>query len=182
MLGELELTPHSTFRAQTETHMNARVLNTRTHGGAPQPSWQGWASHSALQDGRDYPGASRQSQNVNLQPSFLLYWIFRANAPLPQFPFCSSSFTFHYLVVHLKALTFHLCCWLLLLFLKPLDPCFVLRSGEDSFTVSAPQVQCSPSAPHWSSHHHETKHQSGCHNHDYSAGGSSIKAQAPRQQ
>lgn len=64
---DLESTPPSTFLAQMETHMNARVLNTRTPGGLPQPSWQERASHSALQDGRDYPGASRQSQNVNLQ-------------------------------------------------------------------------------------------------------------------
>lgn len=65
--GELESTPPSTFLAQSQTHMNACVLHTRTPGGSPQPSWQGWASHSALQDGRDYPGASRQPLNVNLQ-------------------------------------------------------------------------------------------------------------------
>lgn len=135
------------------------------------PQWQWWASHSALLDTRDYPGASRQSQNVNPQSPLLVYcwiWIFFLSnrsssfSPAPLFLYPSLSILSP---PALQAPSSTVYRWHLTPSsppLKSLDPCFLLESDKDSSLVlSYPffllMAQPSLSAQHWSPHPQENK-------------------------
>lgn len=138
MLGSWNqhLLPPSVLRLG-EAHEDTHVCWTPVcPAGGLSPRGKGWASHRALQDGRDYHGASRPSQNVNPHPSFLLYccWIFLANAPHPQFPVFSILLSQLNSGAHQGSDLLPVLVFLLI----SLDPCFFLRSDEDSFTVPRP--------------------------------------------
>lgn len=192
MVGGLESEPHSTCHTYTESHTWAHT-HTHSHrlgdspGGRPQPPWQWWAPHSALQDTRDYPSVQRQSQNVNPQPSLLLYcksWFYSQSLLLLILP----HYFIHYFSPPKTIPTspaqsslssgFNLDLFSPHNFWSLVFNSKATRPHPHSLLSILPH--CRPS-PHYLPRidlliPKKTKHQSACHNH--SAGGGSAERQA----